>query len=319
MRAALDDLPTLALFAQVVRLRSFTAAAREAGLAKSAVSKRISRLEDRLGVRLLHRTTRRLALTADGLRFYQHCAALVAAAAAAHDAVAGAADVVAGVLRVNAPVTFGQLYLARALTAFLLAHPGVEVHLTADDRLVDVVEGGYDLAIRIGRLRDTSLVARRLAVDRLVVCAAPSYLARAGTPVHPEELVHHNCLRYGLIAADDEWRFRGPDGPYAVPTRGSLVASNGTILREAALAGLGLAVVPRHMIAGDLADGRLVLVLDGHRRAEIGIHALYPDRRLPARSRALLDFVTAWFADADWLALATRAPLPPPPPARPPR
>jgi DNA-binding transcriptional LysR family regulator len=310
MRVALDDLPSFALFAGVVRHRSFTAAAREAGLAKSAVSRRISRLEDRLGVRLLHRTTRRLALTDDGLRFYQHCAALVASAEAALDAAAGADDAVRGVVKVSAPVVFAQAYLARALAAFLAGRPGLEVQLSVDDHLVDLVGGGFDLALRIGRLAPTSLVARRLAVDRLIVCAAPAYLARAGTPADPGDLIHHTCLRYALVDTSAEWRFRGPDGPYVLPAQGPLIASSGAILREAAVAGLGLAVLPFFMVARDVADGRLTLVLEGQRKAEIGIHAVYPDRRLPARTRALLDFLGRWFADPDWLALSARTALP---------
>lgn len=305
-RVAIDDLPGFALFAAVVRLRSFTAAAAEAGMVKSAVSRRISQLESRLGVRLLHRTTRRLSLTDDGLRFYQHCAALVASAEAALDAAAGADDAVRGVVRVNAPVVFAQSYLARALAAFLGQRPGLEVQLSVEDRLVDLVEGGFDLGVRIGRLGPSSLVARRLATDRLVVCGAPEYLARVGTPTHSGDLIHHTCLRYALVDASAEWRFRGPDGPYVLPTQGPLIASSGAILREAAVAGLGLAVLPRFMVARDVAEGRLVLVLESARKAEIGIHAVYPDRRLAARTRVLLDFLTQWFAGADWVALSAR-------------
>jgi DNA-binding transcriptional LysR family regulator len=310
MSVALDDLPSLALFAAVVRHRSFTAAAREAGLVKSAVSRRITRLEERLGVRLLHRTTRQLVLTDEGARFYQHCAALVAAAEAAVESTAGADDSIRGVVRLSAPVVFAEHYLARALAAFLGAHAGLEAQLSIDDRVVDILAGGFDLAIRVGRLAPTSLVARRLAGDRLVVCAAPEYLARRGTPAHPGDLVHHSCLRYALVDTAAEWRFRGPHGPFVLPAHGPLIASSGAILREAAIAGLGLAVVPLHMIARDVVDGRLTLVLEGHRRAEITIHAVYPDRRLPARTRALVEFLVRWFATADWLTLSERTALP---------
>jgi DNA-binding transcriptional LysR family regulator len=284
----------------VVRHRSFTGAAREAGLVKSAVSKRITQLEARLGVRLLHRTTRQLVLTDEGARFYQHCAALVAAAEAAVESAAGADDSLRGVIRVSAPVVFAERHLTRALAAFLSERPAIEVQLTVDDRLVDVIGGGFDLAIRIGRLAPSSLVARKLAADRLVVCASPDYLARRGTPAHPGDLVHHSCLRYALVDTAAEWRFRGPHGPFVLPAQGPLIASSGAILREAAIAGLGLAVLPRHMIAREVADGRLDLVLDGQRRAEIAIHAVYPDRRLPARTRALVDFLVRWFAEPAW-------------------
>jgi DNA-binding transcriptional LysR family regulator len=306
----LADLPSLALFAAVVRHRSFTAAAREAGLVTSAVSRRITQLEERLGVRLLHRTTRQLVLTDEGARFYQHCAALVAAAEAAIESAAGADDAMRGVVRVSAPVVFAERYLARALAAFLGDRAGIEVQLSVDDRVVDVIGGGFDLAIRVGRLAPSTLVARRLAGDRLIVCAAPEYLARRGTPAQPGDLVHHSCLRYALVDTAAEWRFRGPHGPYVLPAQGPLIASSGAILREAAIAGLGLAVLPLHMVATDVADGRLALVLEGHRKAEIAVHAVYPDRRLPARTRALVDFLARWFATADWVALAARTALP---------
>src|SRR5262249_34661510 len=150
-----------------------------------------------------------LALTAEGLRFYEHCAALLRAAGEAEDAVAGAGTAVRGVLRVSAPVTFAQMHLARAIAAFLPLHPGVEVHLATDDRLVDVVEGDFDVVVRITRLREGDFVARRIAVDRLVVVGAPSYLARAGRPETPADLAAHNCMHYALVPAAAEWRFRG--------------------------------------------------------------------------------------------------------------
>jgi DNA-binding transcriptional LysR family regulator len=287
----------MVLFAEVVQHRSFSEAARRAGLAKSAVSTRIRQLEERLGVRLLVRTTRKLALTDDGLRYYEHCAAIRASVEAAERAVAGAGTEPRGPLRINAPVTFAQMYLTDAIAAFLVRHPGIELHLSTDDRIVDVVEGGFDVVVRITRLRDSSLVARRLATDRLVIAAAPAYLAARGTPTRPEALVGHNCLHYDLVPRAAEWRFRGAGGPLAVPVTGSFTTTDGTVLRRAALAGLGLAVLPHFMVAADLAAGRLALVLEGARRAEIGIHAVYASRRqLPARTRLLLDHLAAWFA-----------------------
>ena len=186
----------MALFAEVVRARSFSGAARASGIAKSAVSKRVAQLEAQLGVRLLIRTTRKLALTSEGARFFEHCDALLRAADRAHAAVAGASDQARGHLRVNAPVTFSQLHLARAIALFLREQPEIEVELTADDALVDVVESGFDLTLRVTRLGDSSLVAKKLASSRLVVCGAPEYLARRGTPADPSDLLHHECLHY---------------------------------------------------------------------------------------------------------------------------
>ena len=304
MSIQLDLLPSMVLFAQVVQLRSFTAAARQTGLAKSAVSKRISLLEEHLGARLLMRTTRKLSLTEEGLHFYEHCATMLAAMNAARDSVSAASVSARGPLRVNAPVTFSQMYLARAAAKFLEQHPDVELQLSTDDRIVDVVEAGFDVVVRITRLKDSSLVARRLAADRLVVCASPEYLARAGVPQSPDELVGHNCLHYAHVPAGREWRFRGPGGGYSVPVRGNLVSWDGTVLRQAAVAGLGLAVLPYFMVAADVAAGRLTTVLDKCRRAEIGIYAVYANRKqIPLRTKLFLDAMTRYFSSADWLAL----------------
>lgn len=296
-----DDLPSMALFARVVQLRSFSAAARQAGLAKSAVSKRIAGLEARLGVRLLVRTTRNLSLTEDGLRFYEHCAALLAAAEAAEDAVSESSQTARGPIRVNASVAFAELYLAGAVARFLREYPDVTVQLAADDRFVDLAEGGVDLVIRITSRLSGAIVARRLATDRYVVIAAPGYLARAGTPRTPDELIHHDCLRYALVPQSHEWRFTVGGKAISVPTRGNFVASNGTVLREAVLAELGLAVTPRFMVAAELASGRLVTVLDDHVAGELGIYAVMAHRKhLPARVRLLVEFLARRFAGADW-------------------
>jgi DNA-binding transcriptional LysR family regulator len=298
----LDDYPSLALFARVVHHRSFSAAAREAGIAKSAVSRRIARLEEALGVPLLRRSTRSLSVTDEGLRVYEHCAELVAAAAAAEEATASASGGVRGVLRVNAPVTFAQMHLARAIAGFLQRYPEVEVHLSVEDRLVDVIEGGFEVVVRIGRLTDSALTARKLASDRLVVCGSPAYLSARGRPSSPAELLGHDCLHYALVPRAAEWRFRGAGAPLSVPTRGRFISSDGTTLREAALAGAGLVVLPSFMVAGDLAEGRLELVLEGARGAPIGIYAITADRsRPPPRARAFIDFMVKYFARPDWM------------------
>jgi DNA-binding transcriptional LysR family regulator len=303
MKAPLEDLVSMALFASVVQHRSFSAAARELGLVKSAVSKRVSQLEQRLGVRLLTRTTRKLALTEDGVRYYEHCAALLSAAEAAEEAIAGASTEARGRLRVNAPRGFAQLYLAESLSAFLTRYPQIEIELTTDDKFVDVVEGGFDIVVRITQLRDaSSLIARRLSADRLVVCGSPAYFAKHGRPATPPELIGHNCLHYGLVPLAGEWQFRDPNRqPYSVPVSGNLTCSDGATLTHAVLAGLGLLVVPLFMVARDVAAGRLELVLEGARRAEIGIYAMFASRRqLPTRTKLLLDHLSSWFAADDW-------------------
>lgn len=305
----LERIIDLALFARVVESRSFTEAARRSGIAKSAVSRRISLLEQRLGVQLLRRTTRSLFVTPEGARFYEHCAQVLASARAAEGSIAGAEVVARGRVRVSAPVTFAQMHLVWAVAAFLREHPEVEVQLATDDRLVDVVEGGFDLVVRISRLRDASFVAKPLATDRLVVVGAPSYLRERGRPEHPEELVHHECLHYELVSRPAEWRFRGRTGSTPIPVRGSFSSTDGTVLRQAALAGVGLAVLPWFMVAPDVGAGRLELVLEGQRRAQIGVFAVVAAARgLPLRVRLLLDHLTRWFAAVDWAARPREAP-----------
>ena len=297
----LEQLVDLALFARVVELRSFTAAAAQSKIAKSAVSRRITLLERRLGVQLLRRSTRRLALTPEGARFYEHCAKLLEDARAAEQSIATAGSAVRGTLRISAPVTFSQMHLTHALAAFLTQHPEAEIQLVTDDRFVDVVEGGFDLVVRIARLASASFVARRLAADRLVVCGAPAYLATRGRPQAPADLAQHNCLHYELVPRADEWRFRTDRGREAMPVRGNFSATDGTVLREAALAGVGLVVLPYFMVAPDVAAGRLELVLEASRRADIGIYGVVARARgLPLRTRALLDFLSRWFAHVDW-------------------
>ena len=292
----IDQVGSLALFARVVHHRSFSAAAREAGLAKSAVSRRIAELESALRVTLVHRTTRALSLTEEGIRIHEHARALVAAADSAQEVAGLASGAVRGTLRLNATPAFSQLYLSRALAAFLDLHPEVEIHLSTDDRMVDVVQGGFDMVFRIGRLTDSSLVARRLATDRLVICASPVYLDRAGTPRQPADLLQHTCLHYALVPRSAEWRFRQGGKVLEVSTRGPLSCTDSLSLREAVLAGAGLAAVPSMLVAADVAAGRLRLVLEGTRRAEFGVHALTVHRnRVSPRVRALLDFLVVHF------------------------
>jgi len=296
----LEHIVDLALFARVIDARSFSAAARQTGIAKSAVSRRIALLERRLGVQLVRRSTRALQVTADGARFYEHCVQVQAAARAAEDAVRGAEQAVRGLIRISAPVTFAHMFLAPVLVEFQRAHPEVEVHLAASDRLVDAVAGEFELVIRVARLEDGSSVGRRLAGDGVVVAGAPAYLARVGRPSAPEDLVHHNCLHYALVDAAAEWRFRGADRRPVVAGRGTFTTTDGTVLREVMLAGLGLAVLPHFMVARDVAAGRAELVLDGMRAGDIGVYAVVSSTRgLPRRVRALIEHLQRHFARPD--------------------
>ena len=302
MQLPLEDLASMALFARVVQARSFSEAARRSGMAKSAVSKRVAQLEAHLGVRLLVRTTRKLALTPEGLQFYEHCSRLVDAAEAASESVSGAGSEPRGPVSVSAPVTFAQMHLAAPVASFLQKHPEIQLSVATDNRAVDLVEGGFDVVIRIARLAETSFVSRKLAEDRLIVVGAPAYFALRGEPATPEELVGHNCLHYSLVPRQGEWRFRGPDGAFGVPAAGNFSTSDGSLLREVAIAGLGLAVVPSFMVARDVREGRLRAVLDEDRRGRVGIHALFAARRqLPLRTRLFVDHLARHFARPDWV------------------
>jgi DNA-binding transcriptional LysR family regulator len=305
MKFDLEEIVDLALFARVVDARSMSEAARRTGIAKSAVSKRIAGLEQRLGIELLRRTTRAIHMTPEGARFYEHCAQILASARAATTEVAGAGTSMAGVIHVSAPVTFARMHLTRAIARFQRDYPEVDIILATDDRLVDIVASGCDVVIRISRLKDASFVARRLAVDRLVVVGSPDYFEHAGRPRTPADLSQHNCMHYDLVSQSAEWRFRGADRRPLVAPRGNFTATSGDVLCEAALAGVGLAVVPYFMVARDVAAGRLELLLDDRRKAELGIFAITQSARgQPLRLRKLLAHLRRWFAEIDWASPA---------------
>ncbi|MGE0326728.1 MAG: LysR family transcriptional regulator [Polyangiaceae bacterium] len=304
----LENIVDLALFARVVDAQSFSQAARVTGIAKSAVSRRITLLEQRVGVQLLRRSTRSVQVTADGARFYEHCARVLAAAREAEAAVSGANSAMEGLIRISAPVTFTQMFLAESIARFQIARAGVEVQLLANDQFVDPVAGEFDLVIRVTRLHDGDFVAKQIASDRLVVVGSPAYLERRGRPQRPEDLVHHECLHYSLVDAAAEWRFRGEDGKPVAITRSTFATNNGTVLREAMLAGLGLCVVPYFMVARDVACGAAEPLLEKSRRGEIGVYAVVAKSRgLPLRVRALIEHLQKSFSASDWQVRSSAA------------
>lgn len=294
----MEDLSAMAVFARVVEMESFSGAARALGLSKSAVSKRVGRLEDRMGLRLLNRTTRRLSLTEAGAAFYEGCRRVVAEAEAAERAVTRLASAPRGRLKVNAPMSFGVRHLAPALPDFMARYPELNVDLTLNDRVVDLVEEGFDLAIRIARLAESSLIARRLAPNRLVLCAAPSYLAAHGAPRAVEDLKDHACLLYSYQTAGDAWRLCGPGGERRLAVTGRLRINNGDALLAAALGGLGVALLPCFICGQDLRAGRLIQVLPAWSGpADTAIAAVYPaSRNLSPKVRVFVDFLTERFS-----------------------
>jgi len=281
----------MAVFAAVARVRSYSGCARELGISKSAASKAVARLEGRLGTRLLQRTTRSVTPTEAGRALEVRASAMVSQAGAGAEVAATYAAAPLGTLRVNGPVTFGEMYLAPALPELLLRHPGLRVELVLDDRLVDAGAGGWDVVVRIAPLGDSSLAVRRLAQDRRVVVASPEYLARRGRPRTPADLHDHACLHYLNVSRTAEWRFRGPGGGVSVATEGPLDSNHGLALRAAALRGTGIAVFPEFMVAAELRAGALVeLLADYAPPSRTAIHALFAQvRPVPPKVRAFLD------------------------------
>ena len=293
----MDRMSSMAAFTKVVGASSFSAAAREMQVSQALVTKQIQELESWLGARLLNRTTRRLSLTEVGTAFYERAARILDAVEEAKDAAGALQTVPRGRLRINAPVSFGLLHLAPAITDFLERFPDVSVEMLVNDRVVDLLEGGFDVGVRIGRLRDSSLIARKIAPIRLVVCAAPDYLARRGAPKTPDDLTKHDCLEYTYFESRGEWRLLDPNGKeIVVPVSGRYLANNADVLRTTAIAGGGVILCPTFIVGDDLRAGRLTRLLPNYPPPEQGLHALYPPgRHLSAKVRSFVDFLIARF------------------------
>ena len=289
----MDRLAHMEVFVAVVEAGGIGAAADRLGLAKSAVSRRLAELEARLGATLIHRTTRRLNLTDDGHAYYERCVAILADLDEAEAAVRQAHGDLKGRLKVTLPLSFGLLHLAPLIQAFMTRHPEVRFELDFNDRQVDIMQEGFDLAIRIARLEDSSLIARRLAPIRSGIYASPDYLARHGTPNTAADLKDHDCLLYSNIQEPDLWHYTGPDrspGSVRVPMR--LSASSGEFLLQATLAGQGLIHSPTFYVHEALQAGRLKQVLTDHAWPELSAYAVYPPtRHLSGRVRAFIDFL----------------------------
>lgn len=297
-----DDLPSLLCFARVVEAGSFTKAAQRLGLAKSVVSKRVSLLEERIGEPLLLRTTRQVSVTTSGARIYPHARAMLEQGA---QATAGSTNAASGTIRLSAPVTLSQMWLSPALRDFRAARPDTRIELLLSDRLVDLVEERVDLALRITKLKDSSLVARRLASTPIDICGAPHYFAQHGRPRRPEDLSRHNCLRYALLRPDHEWRLYRGGRRIELGVQGDFETTNGTMLREAAIAGLGLTILPRFMTCEALSAGLLQPVLEDFAPPPIGIYAVRtgPRRAFPALT-ALIEALERAFRRQPWVAAA---------------
>lgn len=298
----LPDLDAWAMFAKVAETGSFARAAADLNVGKATISKAVSRLEARIGSALLHRTSRRLSLTETGRRAAAGAARILAEGEAIEAEASACAATPRGRVRLAAPMSFGVMHVAPLLPALMAAFPGLEMELHLADELVDLVGGGYDLALRIGVLTDSSLRARRICRVRRLLVGAPAYFARHGMPAHPRDLAAHACLSYLNAAAPGRWLFRNDAGAEeAVPVSGPLRANNGDAMLPALRAGLGLAILPDFIVWDDLASGRLSAAMPGWSMSEIGLHLVTPPGgRRPARVEAVMGFLSDALGRAAW-------------------
>ncbi|TFW08514.1 LysR family transcriptional regulator [Oxalobacteraceae bacterium OM1] len=295
----MDIVAAMKVFTAVVDAGSFAAAADRLGMSRAMASKSVANLEDHLGTRLLNRTTRRLSLTESGLAFYERSVQILADVEEAQQAAGNMAAEPRGTLRVTMPLSYGLHRMGPVVAAYTDRYPRVKLGLSLSDRKVDLVEEGYDVAVRIGKLPESGLVARKLGTMHSVVVAAPAYLKRHGRPEVPADLARHACLGYSLASMGDEWRLQGPDGIVSVRSSGAIKADNGDLLRLAAIAGSGLIFQPWFIVEEDVRAGRLERVLDGYVSEELGIYAVYPSRRhLSAKVRTFVDVLLEQLAQA---------------------
>ena len=293
----MDRYENMNTFVHVVEAGGISSAADRMGVAKSAISRRLKELEAHLGVQLFHRTTRQMNLTNTGQAFYAQCVRILADIVEAELATSQFHGALKGNLKVAMPLSFGLMHLGPAIQEFLQLHPEVEFDLDFNDRQVDILAEGFDLAIRIASLPDSSLIARRLAPIQSVICASPGYLERMGEPQTPQALIDHRCLVYNLISDYENWNFFAADGQiFKTRITPYLKASNGQFLRDAAAAGLGIVMLPVFIVHREIEGGALIPLLTGYRRPQLEMYAIYSQtRHLSQRVRALVDFLIKRF------------------------
>jgi DNA-binding transcriptional LysR family regulator len=289
----MDQQGEMAVFVRVVEHESFSSAARALKLTPSAVSKLIGRLEDRLGARLLNRTTRRLSMTEEGHAFYQRCVPILSAIDEAEMAVTELHAEPRGLLKVNASTAFGQFHIQPLIPKFLERHPDLRIQLTLSDSLVNLVEEEVDVAIRIADMPDSTLIAKKLSAVHRTVAAAPSYIEKFGIPKSPEDLKNHNCLTLSFETSLNQWEFKGSDGPQRIRVSGSFETNNAAALYEAGLAGLGLFRAANFVVGSDFKEGRLIPVLEDYEMInQVNIYAVYPhSKHLSPKVRAFVDLM----------------------------
>ena len=288
----MEQIGALPVFIAVVENHGFAPAARYLGVSKSAVSKRITQLEEHLGARLLHRSTRKLSLTEAGERYFTHAIEALAAAREAEDAVSELQGKPKGRLKINIPMSFGRLHIAPIIAKFLKLYPDIKIEMIMEDRVVDLVDGGYDLAIRGGILPDSSLIARKIAPCHNVLVASPEYLKAHGVPNSPNDLYSHNCLHYAYFSEHHEWTLIGPEGPISITPAGNFQVNNGEALITAILGGCGIGRSTTFIAGNHILSGELVRVLPNFQLPEQTLYAVFSERKyLPSKVRVFIDFI----------------------------
>ena len=294
----MDKFASMRAFTQVIESGGFAAAARKMGVSRSTVNKLVINLEDELNVQLLQRSTRQVNPTPGGLVFYERCLNILAEVEAAENAVSELQTEPKGTLKINAPMSFGTLYLGKAIAEFMTQYPELQVQLTLDDRFIDPIAEGYDLTIRISQPETSpSLVCQAIAPVPRVLCAAPAYLEQHGIPEHPEDLQDYSCLHYGQIVTGNQWQLINREREYLVTVKGVLCSNNGEVLKDAAVQGLGIALLPSFIIDRELERDRLAIVLPDFQPPAISLCLIYPlNRHLSTKIRLFSDFLHQKFA-----------------------
>jgi DNA-binding transcriptional LysR family regulator len=293
----MDKLASLKAFVKVVELASFSEAGRTLRISRSAASKYVADLERDLGVQLLSRTTRRVTPTENGQAYFERALSILADLDAADHAVSQLQTSPRGLLRVNAPMSFGTMQLGPAIADFMSAYPDIRIQLALSDEHVDPVQDGLDLTLRIAELDSSSLIARKIIPIDRVVCASPAYLQQFGTPQHPNDLRKHRCLTYGYLSTGNQWKLTGPDGDHWINPDWALCANNAEVLRDVAASGAGVAVIPKFIAQAALDRGNLLSFLADYKAPPLTLYAIYPPtRHLAVKVRLFIDFLVARFA-----------------------
>jgi DNA-binding transcriptional LysR family regulator len=292
----MDRLEAMDIFVRIVDAGSFSAVARDLGTTQPTISKQITALETRLKTRLLNRSTRSLSITESGTTYYERCKRILEDVKAAEGALGRLQSSLTGTLHVNGSIAMGQIFLTPLMLEFQRRYPELTIELTLNDRYIDLVEEGVDVAVRLGRLADSNLVARRLGSTRRVLVATPGYLDKRGIPQAPADLERHNCLLYAYLSTGNEWVFRGPQSDLRVHAHGNFKANNGHSIREALLAGMGVALMPDWLVHDVMQSGQVVTLLPQFAPAPLEVNAVYPSgRHVSAKLRTFIDFLQEQF------------------------